>query len=60
MEKELALIFDKITRKSTFMVTLNIPPRFKRKDPTSSKEGSFKLLKAPSQFESVPESSVDW
>jgi hypothetical protein len=38
MEKELDEIFDKITNKAMFLITLNIPPRFKRIDPTLGME----------------------
>jgi hypothetical protein len=62
MEKELDEIFDKITSKAVFLITLNIPPRFKRIDPTlGMKDGSsMQILKQSSTFEKIDDVKLDW
>ena len=61
MEKELDEIFDKITNKAMFLITLNIPPRFKRIDPTLGMEdgSSIQILKKKS-FEKFDNEKLDW
>jgi hypothetical protein len=60
MEKELENIFQKITVKSYFITRLQIPLRFKKRDPTRQKDG-LKLLTAPSYMgDSVPKQKLDW
>jgi hypothetical protein len=43
-----------------FLTKLNIPLKFKRKDPTRSKEASLQLLRPPNTFKDLPKQKVDW
>jgi hypothetical protein len=57
----MAIIFDKIVLKAQFLVKLNIPTRFKKKDPTVALDGEhLELIRAPSHFGEVPQSKTDW
>lgn len=60
LEKELAEIFTKVQEKAQFMTRLNIPLRFKRRDPTRMKDGLLLMLRAPSSFEGLPKPKLDW
>jgi hypothetical protein len=60
LEKMLAEIFIKIQSKAAYMVKLNIPPRFRREDPTKTKEGQLMLLRKPSSLQGVPKAKLDW
>lgn len=47
-------VFEKVITKAKYLTKLNIPPSFKKKDPTRVDEGNLNYIKAPSSFGEVP------
>lgn len=60
MESALKTIFQKIHEKASFLTKLAIPLRFKKRDPTHTKDGHIMIMRAPSTFGDLPEPQVDW
>ena len=60
LEAKLSDIFVKITDKSQFMIKLNIPSRFRKREPTKE-GGNLLLIKAPTSFmDGIPKPKLDW
>jgi len=60
LAKDLAVAFQKILDKASFLIKLNIPLNFKKKDLTTAKQGGLKMLRAPSTYEGAPKPTLDW
>jgi hypothetical protein len=60
MEKQMKEIFAKILDKAKFMVRLAVPEGFKKRDPTHTKDGHLMIIRAPTNFDDIPEPKADW
>jgi hypothetical protein len=60
LEGKLADIFVKIAEKAQFMIKLNVPSRFRKREP-AKEGGNLLLIKAPTSFmDGVPKPKLDW
>jgi hypothetical protein len=60
LETKLADIFAKITDKAQFMVKLNVPTRFRKREP-AKEGGNLLLIRAPTSFmDGIPKAKLDW
>ena len=58
-QEDLNSIIKKIIDKAAFVIKLNIPHKFKKKDITAADDG-LKLIKAPSSFKDVGKPKLEW